>query len=114
MAKASFGPSAADPARRTTVALNDVNRQPKADLRVIRRDEISAGYIKTVGLFDPAEVEPTYPRSAFVYTPWLAPTTAVAAAEPKPRERPPHEPAQAQEDAESRRRRLRAERRRRR
>lgn len=83
-----------DRGARTATALNSVNRQGKANLRVIRRDEISAGYIKTVGLFDPAEVEPTYPRSAFVFTPWITPTTAVAAVDPKPRQRPPHEPAQ--------------------
>jgi len=61
-------------------------------IRVIRRDEISAGYIKTVGLFDPAEVEPTYPRSAFVFTPWIAAKTMVAEAAPAPRVRPAHEP----------------------
>ncbi len=99
VAKAALGPTRGDAARRTTVAVGNVNRESKPNLRVIRRDKISAGYIKTVGLFDPAEVEPTYPRSAFVFTPWLTPTTAVAAVEPKPRERPAHEPAQAVEDA---------------
>jgi spore germination cell wall hydrolase CwlJ-like protein len=64
----------------------------KPDVRVIRRDEINAGFIETVGLFDPAEVEPTYPRSAFVFTPWLEQKTMVAAAEPEPRPRPAHEP----------------------
>lgn len=91
-AKAAIDPSAVT-AHRASVAVNDVNHAPKANLRVIRREEISAGYIKTVGLFDPAEVEPTYPRSAFVYSPWIAKTTAVAAADPKPRQRPPHDPA---------------------
>lgn len=88
-ARAAIDP-AANTARHASV---DVRRDIKAEVRVIRRDEISAGYIKTVGLFDPAEIEPTYPRSAFVYTPWQTPTTAVAAAEPKPRQRPPHVPA---------------------
>jgi spore germination cell wall hydrolase CwlJ-like protein len=92
VAKAAIDPAAIT-TRRATVAANDVSRNRKPEVRVIRREEISAGYIKTVGLFDPAEVEPTYPRSAFVYTPWITPTTAVAAAEPKPRQRPPHEPA---------------------
>lgn len=64
----------------------------KPEVRVIRRDEINAGFIETVGLFDPAEVEPTYPRSAFVFTPWLEQKTMVAAAEPAPRPRPAHEP----------------------
>ncbi len=93
VARAALGPSGPAPAKQTTIALNDAEQRPKASVRVIRRDEISAGYIKTVGLFDPAEVEPTYPRSAFVFTPWLTPTTAVAAAEPQPRKRPAHQPA---------------------
>jgi spore germination cell wall hydrolase CwlJ-like protein len=92
-AKASTGPSARDAKGRTSVALDDAGQTSKPRVRVIRRDEINAGYIKTVGLFDPAEVEPTYPRSAFVYTPWITPNTAIAAAEPEPRARPPHEPA---------------------
>ncbi len=73
-------------------ALADTGSHGKPDVRVIRRDEISAGYIETVGLFDPAEVEPTYPRSAFVFTPWIEEKTMVAAAEPAPRPRPDHEP----------------------
>jgi spore germination cell wall hydrolase CwlJ-like protein len=75
-------------------ALDDQGaRGGKPALRIIRRDEISAGYIETVGLFDPAAAEPTYPRSAFVFTPWITPTTAVASAEPQPRKRPSHQPA---------------------
>ncbi len=50
--KAAIGRGGTTPRRRKVVASR------KADLRVIRRDEISAGYIKTVGLFDAAEVEP--------------------------------------------------------
>ena len=64
-------------------------------VRTIRRDEISAGYIETVGLFDPAQAEPTYPRSAFVFTPWIEPKTMVAAADPTPRPRPAHKPDSA-------------------
>lgn len=94
VANASTGPSARDAKRRTTAAVDDAGQPSRPKVRVIRRDEISAGYIKTVGLFDPAEVEPTYPRSAFVYTPWITPTTAVAAADPKPRQRPAHESAE--------------------
>lgn len=71
----------------------------KPDVRVIRRDEISAGYIETVGLFAPAEVEPTYPRSAFVFTPWLEQKTMVATAEPTPRPRPDHAPATGDAEA---------------
>ncbi len=93
VAKAATGPSARHAKGRTAAVLDDAGETPRPKVRVIRRDEINAGYIKTVGLFDPAEVEPTYPRSAFVYTPWITPTTAVAAVDPKPRQRPAHEPA---------------------
>jgi len=104
VAKASTGPSARDAKGRTTVAVDDDDQRSRPKVRVIRRDEISAGYIKTVGLFDPAEIEPTYPRSAFVFTPWMTPTTAVAAIDPKPRQRPHHEatdesPAAAEDSA---------------
>lgn len=98
-AKAAIGPSERDAAAKSAAsALDEANRPSRTAVRVIRRDEISAGYIKTVGLFDPAEIEPTYPRSAFVYTPWVTPTTAVAAAEPRPRQRPPHQPARENAD----------------
>lgn len=93
-ARAAIGPSESGAAAaHPSVASNAADRPSKPKVRVIRRHEITAGYIKTVGLFDPAEVEPTYPRSAFVYTPWLASKTAIAAADPKPRQRPPHQPA---------------------
>jgi spore germination cell wall hydrolase CwlJ-like protein len=98
VAKASTGPSARDAKGRSSVALDDTGARSRPKVRVIRRDEINAGYIKTVGLFDPAEIEPTYPRSAFVYTPWITPSTAVAAADPQPRQRPPHEPAANETD----------------
>ncbi|MBN9021936.1 MAG: cell wall hydrolase, partial [Rhizobiales bacterium] len=82
-------------ARHAALAENDTGGKPH--VRVISRDEISAGYIETVGLFDPAEVEPTYPRSAFVFTPWLEEKTMVATAEPAPRPRPDHQPDQQPE-----------------
>ena len=84
---------AAEFAARHAALAEDAGPARKPQVRVIRRDEINAGYIETVGLFDPAETEPTYPRSAFVFTPWLEPKTMVAAAEPKPRTRPAHETA---------------------
>ncbi len=83
---------AAEFAARHAALAEDTASSGQAPVRVIRRDEISAGYIQTVGLFDPAEAEPTYPRSAFVFTPWLEPKTMVATADPKPRARPAHEP----------------------
>ena len=43
-----------------------INRQRKADLLVLRPEDISAGYIKTASLFDPIEAEPNLPRMAFV------------------------------------------------
>ncbi len=43
-----------------------VNRAPKADFLIVRKQDISAGYIKTVSLFDPAESDPALPRMAFV------------------------------------------------
>jgi len=78
-------------ARHAALAADETGHSKPA-VRVIRRDEISAGYIETVGLFAPAEAEPTYPRSAFVFTPWLEPKTMVATAEPSPRLRPAHVP----------------------
>lgn len=94
-ARAAIGPSPSHAAAaQASAASHGADRPSKPQVRVIRRQEITAGYIKTVGLFDPAEVEPTYPRSAFVFTPWLTPKTAIAAAEPTPRQRPPHEPAE--------------------
>jgi spore germination cell wall hydrolase CwlJ-like protein len=77
-------------ARHAAVAEADARGKP--EVRVIRRDEINAGFIETVGLFDPAQTEPTYPRSAFVFTPWLESKTMVAAADPAPRPRPAHTP----------------------
>jgi spore germination cell wall hydrolase CwlJ-like protein len=71
----------------------------KPGVRVIRRDEISAGSIAAFNLFDPADAAPTYPRSAFVFTPWLETKTMVAAADPQPRARPAHEPDAADVDA---------------
>ena len=47
-------------------SLQQVNRAPKTDLLIVRRQDISAGYIKTVSLFDPAESNPALPRMAFV------------------------------------------------
>ena len=79
-------------AARHAALAEDGSAQRKPDMRVIRRDEINAGFIETVGLFDPAEVEPAYPRSAFVFTPWIAEKTMVAEAKPTPRPRPAHEP----------------------
>lgn len=66
-----------------------INRKLKGDLRVLRPEDISAGYIKTVSLFDPIEREPNLPRMAFVLpakvdaTSGAVPTpkTAVARAE---------------------------------
>ena len=47
-------------------SLHRVNRAGKADLLVLRPQDISAGYIKTVALFAPVEAEQNLPRTAFV------------------------------------------------
>jgi len=47
-------------------SVQQVNRAPKTDLLIVRRQDINAGYIKTVSLFDPAESDPALPRMAFV------------------------------------------------
>ena len=46
--------------------LHRINRVHKADLLVLRPEDITAGYLKTVALFAPAEAEPNLPRTAFV------------------------------------------------
>ena len=47
-------------------SVQQVNRGPKTDLLIVRREDISAGYIRTVSLFDPVETDPALPRMAFV------------------------------------------------
>jgi len=60
-------------------SVHQVNRAPKADLLIVRKQDISAGYIKTVSLFDPVESDPALPRMAFVLPD--KPKSAVAKAE---------------------------------
>jgi len=47
-------------------SLHRINRAHKADLLVLRPEDITAGYLKTVALFAPAEAEPSLPRTAFI------------------------------------------------
>ncbi len=59
--------SAIDPLQTgSVISSHAINRQRKGDLLVLRPEDISAGYIKTVSLFDPIEAEPNLPRMAFV------------------------------------------------
>ena len=80
-----------DPRSRRSIALDDANQ--RAESRV---SGSSAATRSAPGTSRPSacSIRPrssrTYPRSAFVFTPWLTPTTAVAAAEPQPRKRPAH------------------------
>jgi spore germination cell wall hydrolase CwlJ-like protein len=47
-------------------SLHRINRAHKADLLVLRPEDITAGTLKTAALFAPAEAEPNLPRTAFV------------------------------------------------
>lgn len=60
-------------------SVQQVNRAPKTDLLIVRKQDISAGYIRTVSLFDPAESDSALPRMAFVLPD--KPKIAVAKAE---------------------------------
>ena len=46
-------------------SLHRINRAHKGDLLVLRPQDITAGYLKTITLFDPVEAEPNLPRTAF-------------------------------------------------
>ena len=62
-----------------TISRHAINRTGKGDLLVLRPEDISAGYIKTVSLFDPIETGSALPKMAFVR---LEKPVAVAAAMP--------------------------------
>jgi spore germination cell wall hydrolase CwlJ-like protein len=47
-------------------SLHRINRIGKSDLMVLRPGDISAGALKTVSLFAPADAEPALPRTAFL------------------------------------------------
>ncbi|MCB1487902.1 MAG: hypothetical protein KDJ88_10645, partial [Bauldia sp.] len=61
------------------ISSHGINRTRKGDLLILRPEDISAGYIKTVSLFDPIETGAALPQMAFVR---LEKPVAVAAAMP--------------------------------
>ncbi|WP_421724485.1 cell wall hydrolase [Bauldia sp.] len=52
----------------TEISFHRIHRGAKADRRYYRREDIRAGYIHTVSLFDPIEAGPNRSRMAFVLT----------------------------------------------
>ena len=61
------------------ISAHAIDRTRKGDLLILRPEDISAGYIKTVSLFDPIETGSALPKMAFVR---LERPVAVAAAMP--------------------------------
>lgn len=79
--------SMVDPMRtgaiRTAASVHAIDRSGKGNLRILRPEDISAGYLKSVDIFAPIEAEPNLPRVAFVRldTPAVG-AVAVASAAP--------------------------------
>ena len=117
VAKAALGPSRPAPregGRRSPSTTPSNGRKPVSGSSAATRSAPGISRPSACSI-RPRSSPPTRARR-FVFTPWLTPTTAVAAAEPQPRQRPAHQPAERRSggDAESGRCRLCAERRRRR
>ena len=92
-AQAAYGPG--------DTSVHRINRVGKADIRVLRVEDIKAGYLKSASLFAPADLPPPNVKLAFVPRFPNAPAAAedgaegaavaVAVAVATPREKPPHE-----------------------